>query len=630
MLHARVLKSTDEQDLRFIGPRFALSITAPEVNSPVSIVFVIDRSGSTGADATPGLPDEERDGITILDLILHSIKVGIKSLRKDDRVAVVQFDDRATVVYPMSPMTDANKRTVLGRLDSVNSGGGTQIWSGISLSLQTMLADLGGADSRSRSMLVFTDGLDVTKPLRGNIYELSKWIDANPEASTKFSMHTVGFGNELDSKELHAMAGMLGGRFSHIPEATTAGTILINFLATELATFCTNLRVTTTKADGTVATLRLGAIRAGQTRTIPVDARDVASIEVSFFRGQDTSFSVDMAALEDDESVRACHVKSDLVGTLRHVVETCESSNMAWALPYSAQQFAQFRARNELDSVPFVQACVADVKDQLHKAVENEKWHKSWGLHYLRSTMDATAHEVVSNFRDKSVQHYASPPFTAIQARCEQVFLAEPPIPKKKPRASVPSAIPVAIPVASSVPAAAYQARYYDNSSGCFCPESPIQMLDGSVRPVGTLRKGDRVACPGGLSAAVRCLVWSVGHFEMVTIRGFTLTATHPVLNPDAMLREWAFPRDLLTSEPVLSDSTRVVNLVLDWNHEIVGGSGGLVCCTLGHGLREPVVEHGYLGTDKVIGDLEKVPGFETGSVEVTFTRGAGGITGLF
>ena len=191
-----------------------------------------------------------------------------------------------------------------------------------------------------------------------------------------------------------------------------------------------------------------------------------------------------------------------------------------------------------------------------------------------------------------------------------------------KARASVPAAIPTAIP-------AAYQARYYDSSGGCFCPESPIQMLDGSVKPIGTLRKGDRVACPGGLSAAVRCLVWSVGHFEMVTIHGFTLTATHPVLNPDAMLREWAFPKDLLTSEPVLSDSTRVVNLVLDSNHEIVCG-GGLVCCTLGHGLREPVVEHSFLGTDKVVDALKEIPGFETGSVEVTFTRGAGGITGLF
>jgi hypothetical protein len=631
MLHTRLSVATETDGLR---PRAALSITAPEEPIPVSIVFAIDRSGSTSSDATPGLPEGERDGVTILDLTVNSIKVGIKSLRKDDRVAVVKFDERATIVYPMSPMTDANKRTVLGRLDSINSDGGTQIWSGIRLSLETMLSDLvditdNGA--RSRSILVFTDGIDITKPLRGNIYELSKWIDANQEASARFSMHTVGFGAELDSKELHQMAGMLGGRFSHIPEATTAGTILVNFMATELSTFGTNLRVTTTKTDGTVVTSRLGAIRAGQTRTVPVsDPQGVASIEVSFLRGAAASVAVDMAAQIDDASVLACLVKFDLVETLRHVVETCESSSMAWALPYCAQQFAQFRARNENFSVPFVQACVADVKDQLHKAVENEKWHRAWGLHYMRSYMDATEHEVVSNFRDKAVQLYGSTPFKAIQARCEAVFLAEPPIPKKKPVTTRTSA---ASSTASTRALASYQARYYDvdnRGSGCFCPESLIQMLDGSVKPVGTLRKGDMVACTGGLGAAVRCLVWSSGTFTMVSVGGFTLTPTHPVLDPDAMLREWVFPKDL-PSASAAPDSSRVVNLVLDSNHEIIGASGAggvsgaLVCCTLGHGFREPVVEHSFLGTEKVIDALKEVPGFEEGSVEVTFTRSSGG-----
>ncbi len=448
---------------------------------------------------------------------------------------------------------------------------------------------------------------------------------------------TVGFGAELDSKELHKMAGMLGGRFSHIPEATTAGTILVNFMATELSTFGTNLRVTTTKTDGTVVTSRLGAIRAGQTRTVPVsDPQGVASIDVSFLRGAAGSVAVDMAAQIDDARVLACLVKFDLVETLRHVVETCESSSMAWALPYCAQQFAQFRARNENFSVPFVKECVTDVKDQLHKAVENEKWHRAWGLHYMRSYMDATEHEVVSNFRDNAVQHFESTPFKAIQARCEAVFLAEPPIPKKKPATSrAPSAYSArAIPVA--VRAAAYQARYYDQGGGCFCPESPIQMLDGTVKPIGTLRKGDLVACPGGLGAAVRCLVWSVGNFKMVAIGGFTLTPTHPVLDPDAMLREWVFPKDLPSSSAA-PDSTRVVNLVLDSSHAVIGASGasgaGLVCCTLGHGFREPVVEHAFLGTNEVIDALKELPGFDTGSVQAAFTRGGLGaeshITGL-
>ncbi len=79
-------------------------------------------------------------------------------------------------------------------------------------------------------------------------------------------------------------------------------------------------------------------------------------------------------------------------------------------------------------------------------------------------------------------------------------------------------------------------------------------------------------------------------------------------------------------------DDCQVVNLVLDEIHEVVGAcgdAGWIVCCTLAHGLREPVVDHGYLGTDAVLRDLERLPGFEDGRVDATFTRGGAHITGV-
>ena len=42
----------------------------------------------------------------------------------------------------------------------------------------------------------------------------------------------------------------------------------------------------------------------------------------------------------------------------------------------------------------------------------------------------------------------------------------------------------------------------------------------------------------------------------------------------------------------------------------------GWCCVALGHGLRgDPVVEHSYFGTSRVLVDLEQLPGFETGEV---------------
>ena len=615
-----------------------LSITAPSVpRLPCDVVFVIDRSGSMGSDATPGLDESERDGVTILDLTSSLIKVWIECLGDEDRVGVVTFDERATVTYPMAYMTPSKKLTACSRLDSVRVSGGTQIWSGIQLGLETMRqADI--PKKRNRCVLVFTDGLDVKKPLRGNMHELQSWVEANAEC--RFAMHTVGFGNELDSRELHEMADLMNGTFSHIPEATTAGTILINRCATELAQHGSNLCVSVTKSDGTVVSSTHGAIRIGQTRTFPIGS-DAARVEVSFFDGAARqSTQVDMTVVESDVAAKCavmCAVKSDLVATLRHVIETLESSSLAWALPYCAQQFAGFRARCELlldADVPYVAGCIADVKDQLHKSVETEKWVTSWGLHYLRSFLHATTHEVVNNFRDHSVQHFASPAFLALQAHCEKVFLAAPLIPKKMPAplarsssGSVPRSV-TRLPVA--LPANAQQARYYDQGGGCFSPDARIYMHDWIARPIGALRKGDQVRCSGGRIARVVCVVFSSGYFEMVSVDGFTLTPTHPVLGP-AM--EWVYPRDLYPRDlsASRSESTRVVNLLLDGVHEVIGAGTGsmLVCCTLAHGLRGPVVGHAYLGTDAVARELKCLPGFEEGHVEATFTRTGGHITGV-
>jgi hypothetical protein len=52
-------------------------------------------------------------------------------------------------------------------------------------------------------------------------------------------------------------------------------------------------------------------------------------------------------------------------------------------------------------------------------------------------------------------------------------------------------------------------------------------------------------------------------------------------------------------------------------------------CCTLGHGLKGDVIEHDYLGTDKVARDLEQIEGFDSGVLCISFTRENGYISGI-
>jgi hypothetical protein len=614
--------------------RMALCMSAPDSGKclPQDKIIVIDKSGSMSSDATPGLPESERDGISILNLIIHCIKVLIKCLDSEDRICIICFDEEAKEYQPMTYMTDANKEALLLKMTLMQTGGGTKIWSGIKTGLDTLKNCFQENVFRNQSMMVFTDGLDVSKPVRGNMYELDSFISANFAWTKNITMDTVGFGRDLDSKELFEMSERLNGTFSHIPESSTAGTILINRSATDICTYGKNISVIVSMKDGTVSKSNIGSICVGQNRTHPIgqSLNDIEKIEVSMFNGSSHVLSqVDLTTVtEDQPTVLACWVKFDLVETIKHIINNIQTTSPTLSLPYSTQQFANFRKRNEENSLihPYIQSCLEDVDDQLRKAVEKEKWCAMWGLHYLRSYLHATRNEIVNNFRDKGIQHFASSTFTTWQTRCEKIFLNAPPIPKKIP-VSRASNIPTAT-LNPVIDTTVYSERYYSGS--CFHPNSLILMADGVAKPVGKVRKGDLVFCGDDRVASVRCVTFSTGLFEMVDIDGFSLTSTHPIRSSSSE-NEWVYPKDISSNRSDYEEE--VINFLLDAHHEIVGVSPQLLtpirCCTLGHGLKGSIIEHDYLGTDKVVRDLEQIPEFNSGLVYVSFTRENEYISGI-
>jgi hypothetical protein len=637
MLRLKLVHNIDKTTSRNV-----LCISAPEDGESLAqkTVIVIDYSGSMSSDATPGLPESERDGISILMLIIHCIKVMIGCYSKKDSVSIVCFNENAQLYFPMTKMTDANKNNILSKLESIRAGGSTRIWSGIKMGLNTLKNSFQVNEQCNQTIMVFTDGKDesANKPLRGNIYELDGFIRDNSDWCKTITMNTVGFGSKLDSKELFEMAERLNGTFSHIPESSTAGTIMINRLATDLTSYGNNIRVIATMKDGSVSTTNIGSICVGQNRTHPIchSLDDTQKIEVSMFNGlSHVVTQVDLTTVtEDKKTVLECWAKLDLIKTIEHNIDKIQTTSPTVSLPYCTVQFANFRTRNEMNnSYPYIQGCLKDVDDQLRKAVEKEKWCAAWGLHYLRSYLHTTRREIVNNFRDYAIQHFASDKFTDLQTHCEKIFLATPPIPKKTPIArtntytSTPRLNPT-IDTSTSSSNSSFETRYFGS---CFHPESSIMMADGSVKPVGQVRKGDIVSCGNDRVASVRCVTFSSGLFEMINIDGFSLTSTHPVrsLNPEE--DKWVRPKDISSNR---YEYDKVVNFLLDAHHEIVGvRSGGILspirCCTLAHGLKGDVIEHDYLGTDKVARDLEEIEGFDSGIIYVCFTRENEYISGI-
>ena len=632
------LKLINDKNIDDDTSRKVLCISAPEYGKslPQKTVIVIDYSGSMSSDATPGLPESERDGISILMLIIHCIKVMIGCYRKKDSVAIVCFNEDAKLYFPMTKMNDANKKKLLSNLESITAGGSTRIWSGIKMGLDTLKNSIQGNEPCNQTIMVFTDGMDesANKPLRGNIYELDGFIRDNSELCKTITMNTIGFGCSLDSKELFEMAEKLNGTFSHIPESSTAGTIMINRLATDLTTYGNNICVITTMKDGSVSIANIGSICVGQNKTHPISQSldKTQKIEVSIFNGLTHLVAeVDLSYLtEDKKTVLSCWTKLDLIKTIEHNIDTIQTTSPTVSLPYCTGQFANFRKRNEMYSSehPYIQGCLEDVDDQLRKAVEKEKWCAAWGLHYLRSYLHTTRREIVNNFRDKGIQHFASKTFTDLQTHCEKIFLATPPIPKKTPITRSYNTYTSNPTLPPTIDTATYTNRYY--GGGCFHPNSTILMADGTVKPVGQVRKGDLVSCGDDRVASVKCVIFSPGLFKMINVDGFSLTSTHPIRSLDPEENEWVHPKNISSN---CSEHDQVVNLLLDAHHEIVGvRSRSLTpirCCTLAHCLKGKIIEHDYLGTEKVVRDLEQINGFDSGIIYVCFTRETEYISGV-
>jgi hypothetical protein len=92
---------------------------------------------------------------------------------------------------------------------------------------------------------------------------------------------------------------------------------------------------------------------------------------------------------------------------------------------------------------------------------------------------------------------------------------------------------------------------------------------------------------------------------------GLIITNYHPVLYEGS----WRFPVDLKACEKFYVD--QYYNFVLEEGHSMLVND--IYCITLGHGMKGPVLEHEYLGTERVIEDLESLDGWADGKVSVDF-----------
>ena len=219
--------------------RIALQGEMPAVEDrpPLNLVFLIDTSGSMNQ------PNK-------LPLLKQSLRLMLGQLRREDQVAIVAYAGSAGQI--LEPTAASERDTVLGALDRLAAGGGTNGQAGLQQAYA--LADQMTADGDVSRVLLATDG-DFNVGL-SNPEALKDYIAEKRESGTYLSVLGFGRGN-LDDATMQALAQNGNGQASYIDSLPEAQKVLVDQLTGALFPIASDVKVQVEFNPATVSEYRL-------------------------------------------------------------------------------------------------------------------------------------------------------------------------------------------------------------------------------------------------------------------------------------------------------------------------------------------------------------------------------------
>jgi len=488
--------------------------------------------------------------------------------------------------------------------------------------------------------MLLTDGLPNINPPRGVIPMLQRYKEQN---GLHCSINTFGFGYNLDSTMLRDIALEGDGMYAFIPDATFVGTAFVNATSNVLATMAKNVELTLSCVGGgswapgevgpmvgclpssiedEAIKVRLGSLQYGQSKHV-VAFTNTPADQISATLSYQTRHSEEALSLnvvggsEAVPEVARQRLRLEATACLPMLVELATAEDLEQAQVMLKTLIERIKANPQKDP-----KLLQDLTGQVSEAISRKDWYQRWGGHYLPSLQCAHQMEQCNNFKDPGVQGYGGKVFEAIRDIADDTFMKLPPpepsIVNRQRMAPIPAHLApggagiMASSMSRPGPAAApiNMAAYNNASAPCFHGASLITLADGSSKPVGEVVKGDRVRSASGSTATVLCVVKTLseqGLHALVELQGLRITPYHPV----RVQGQWQFPCSLAAASTVPCEA--VFSLVVDRHHTVE--IGGVECVTLGHDFEEEVVRHPYFGSQRVVQDLQQLPGWQEGQL---------------
>ncbi len=167
----------------------------------LTLVFIIDHSGSMS---------ETSGGVMKLELAKEAVARSVELLFPLDRVGIIEFDDTASWVVPITTLEDPT--AVINKIAGIQLGGGTDIYAGL-LAMSKILPD---DPAKVKHVILLTDGGADISGIPELVEKLYK--------ENGITLSTVGVGNGA-APFLEDLAGLGGGRYHFTNTASNIATI---------------------------------------------------------------------------------------------------------------------------------------------------------------------------------------------------------------------------------------------------------------------------------------------------------------------------------------------------------------------------------------------------------------------
>eukprot|EP00930_Biecheleria_cincta_P030639 TRINITY_DN21218_c0_g1_i1.p1 TRINITY_DN21218_c0_g1~~TRINITY_DN21218_c0_g1_i1.p1 ORF type:complete len:823 (-),score=138.46 TRINITY_DN21218_c0_g1_i1:71-2539(-) len=437
-----------------------IRIEPPDVtpNVPSDVCCLVDMSASMGAFATYQGEDGSsvvHDGLTVADIVKHSVTTVSKLLGDSDRLLLVSFNHKARVILEPTYMTKAGQQQAMTAIEGMEPCGETNIWAGLLAAMETLRLHSNCRDEgRHRSIFLLTDGQPNILPPRGHVAELRDYMDTHP--GFRFQLNTFGFGYNLDSNLLVQLAKEGNGANAFLPDALLVGTTFVNTLANVMSTLCQRATLSLMAKGGARLAgpvlgdyevhdeswgraVNFGPLHAGQPRELvlpmqlpakmPCQTGDQPYLEVFLDYTLGDGRQCRVSALADRRKASG----DAIFAQLRSI--TVRTGLQAMSMMSSGEESSAEKEMLELCEQVESAACAgeaccvalrADVEGRMSKALQGRHRFHRWGQHYLHALMRSHQLQICNNFMDPGLQHYGGTFFRALRDRGDAIFQAMP------------------------------------------------------------------------------------------------------------------------------------------------------------------------------------------------------------